>query len=57
MTCPDRCYLKGEQGDRLHDAVRLCTVADMSPNWQDALGTLLTRALNSSVQRSVGARI
>ncbi|MFC7411472.1 IS5 family transposase [Hydrogenophaga atypica] len=37
--------------------LRLCTVAGVSPNWQDALGTLLTRAFTGSVQRSVGARI
>ena len=36
--------------------LRLCTVARVSPNWQDALDTLLTRALNDSVQRPVGAR-
>lgn len=37
--------------------LRLCTVVGVSPNWQDALGTLLTRALTGSVQRPVGARI
>ena len=37
--------------------LRLCTVAGVWPNWQDALGTLLTRALTGSVQRPVGARI
>ena len=37
--------------------LRLCTVAGVSPNWQDALGTLLTRALTGSVQRTVGAPI
>jgi IS5 family transposase len=37
--------------------LRLCTVAGVSPNGQDALGTLLTRALTGSVQRPVGARI
>ena len=36
--------------------LRLCTVAGVSPNWQNALGTLLTRALAGSVQRPVGAR-
>ena len=36
--------------------LRLCTVAGVSPNWQDALGTLLTRTLTGSVQRPVGAR-
>jgi IS5 family transposase len=35
----------------------LCTVAGVSPNWQNALGTLLTRALAGSVQRPVGARV
>ena len=37
--------------------LRLCMVAGVSPNWQDALGTLLTRALADSVQRPVGVRI
>ena len=36
--------------------LRLCTVAGVSPNWQNALGTLLTRALAGSVQRPVSAR-
>ena len=36
--------------------VRLCTVAGVSPNWQNAMGTLLTRALAASAQRPVGAR-
>ena len=34
----------------------LCTVAGVSPNWQNAMGTLLTRALAGSVHRTVGAR-
>lgn len=37
--------------------LRLCTVVGVSPNWQDAWGTLVTRALTGSVQRPVGARI
>ena len=37
--------------------LRLCMVAGVSPNWQDELGTLLTRTLTGSVQRTVGARI
>ncbi len=37
--------------------LRLCTLAGVSPNWQDALGTLLTRALIGSVPRPAGARI
>jgi IS5 family transposase len=37
--------------------LRLCTVAAVSPNWQDALGTLLARALTGSLQRPVGVRI
>ncbi len=37
--------------------LRLCTVAGLSPHWQEALGTLFTRALTGSVQRSVGAPI
>ncbi|MEY4748589.1 MAG: hypothetical protein RIQ60_803 [Pseudomonadota bacterium] len=37
--------------------LRLCALADVSPNWQDALGALLTRALIGSVPRPVGARI
>ena len=36
--------------------LRLCMVASVSPNWQDALATLLTRTLIGSVQRPVGAR-
>ncbi len=36
--------------------LRLCAVAGVSPNWQNATGTLLTRALAASVQRPVGAR-
>ena len=38
------------------DYLRLCTVAGVSPNWQNAMGTLLTRALAGSVHRTVGAR-
>ncbi|AOG22181.1 transposase DDE domain protein [Acidovorax sp. RAC01] len=37
--------------------LRLCVLAGVSPNWQDALGTLFTRALNGSVPRTVGALI
>ena len=37
--------------------LRLCTAVGVSPNWQDALATLFTRALTGSVQRSVGARV
>ena len=36
--------------------LRLCAVAGVSPDWQDALGALLTRALTGSAQRTVGAR-
>jgi len=37
--------------------LRLCTLAGASTNWQDALGTLLNRALTGSVQRPLGAHI
>jgi IS5 family transposase len=37
--------------------LRLCTVVGVSPNWQDAWGTLVTRALTGSVQRPIGALI
>jgi len=37
--------------------LRLCTLAGVSPHWQDALGTLFTRALTSPVQRPIGAPI
>ena len=37
--------------------LRLCAAAGVSPNGQDALGTLLTRALTGSFQRPVSARI
>ncbi|AOG22113.1 IS5 family transposase [Acidovorax sp. RAC01] len=37
--------------------LRLCVMAGVSPNWEDALGTLFTRALNGSVPRTVGALI
>jgi transposase, IS5 family len=35
--------------------LRLCTVAGLSPNWQNALGALLARALTGPVPRPVGA--
>ena len=37
--------------------LRLCTLAGVSPHWQDALGTLFTRALTSPVQSPIGAPI
>jgi IS5 family transposase len=37
--------------------LRLCAVARVGPNGQDALNILLNRAVTGSVQRAVGARI
>lgn len=37
--------------------LRLCLVVGVSPNWQDVLGALLTRALTGPVPRPVGDRI
>lgn len=78
----ERCYIKGETGDRLHAArcaasynirwllrmiarkevtflwrlnLRLCTVAGVSPNCQDALGTSLTRVLAGPQSNALSA--